>query len=61
MNADGRKIQKVDLDSLDQEMMADRLAAITHCYKALTTHKVTFGFAKPSVFQQKILENRQKA
>ena len=58
--ADGRKIQKVNLDPLDQETMTDRISAIAHCYHALTTHKITFGFAKPTAFQQKIIDNRQK-
>merc|ERR1711904_333445 len=40
INADGRKHQKVFLDPLDKEIMEDKLAAITHCYHKLTTHKI---------------------
>jgi hypothetical protein len=40
--------------------MEKKLDAITHCYHKLTTHKIALGFAKPSVFQQKIIEQRQK-
>jgi hypothetical protein len=40
--------------------MQGKLDAITHCYHKLTTHKIALGFAKPSVFQQKIIEQRQQ-
>jgi len=56
--ADGRKHQKVMLDPLDREVMMDRLAAVAHCYHKLTTHKIALGFSKPSVFQQKIIDQR---
>lgn len=41
--------------------MEHKLAAITHCYHKLTTHKIALGFSKPSLFQQKTLEQREKA
>lgn len=58
VSIDGRKHQKVFLDPLDQDLMEDKIAAITHCYHKLTTHKIALGFSKPSVFQQKILDAR---
>ena len=59
VSADGRKHQKVNMDPLDREIMESRIAAITHCYHRLTTHKIALGFSRPSVFQQKIIESRQ--
>jgi len=61
IDIDGKKSQKVFLDPLDKEIMEHKLAAITHCYHKLTTHKIALGFSKPSLFQQKTLEQREKA
>ena len=61
VDLDGKKHQKVCLDPLDKEIMEDKLAAITHCYHKLTTHKIALGFSKPTLFQQKTLEQREKA
>lgn len=57
----GAKHQKVFLDPLDKEIMEHKIAAITHCYHKLTTHKIALGFSKPTLFQQKTLEQRVKA
>jgi small subunit ribosomal protein S7e len=61
VDIDGKKHQKVYLDPLDKETMESKLAAITHCYHKLTTHKIALGFSKPTLFQQKTLEQREKA
>ena len=58
ISMDGHRHQRVYLDPLDRESMEARLDAITHCYHKLTTHKIALGFAKPSIFQQKIIEQR---
>jgi hypothetical protein len=60
VSIDGHRHQRVYLDPLDRELMQGKLDAITHCYHKLTTHKIALGFAKPSVFQQKIIEQRQQ-
>jgi hypothetical protein len=54
----GKKIQKVLLDPLDREIIESKLDAITDCYRRLTTHTISLGFAKPSLFQQKIIDAR---
>jgi hypothetical protein len=46
------------LDPLDREVMERKLDAITDCYRRLTTHTISLGFAKPSLFQQKIIDAR---
>merc|ERR1711907_838615 len=61
VDIDGKKHQKVYLDPLDKDIMENKLAAITHCYHKLTTHKIALGFSKPTLFQQKTLEQREKA
>jgi len=61
VDIDGKKHQKVFLDPLDKELMEGKLAAIKHCYHKLTTHKIALGFSKPTLFQQKTLEQREKA
>jgi len=61
IDIDGKKSQKVCLDPLDKEMMEHKLAAITHCYHKLTTHRIGLGFSKPTLFQQKTLEQRERA
>merc|ERR1711934_411991 len=61
VDIEGKKHQKVSLDPLDKEMMESKVAAITHCYHKLTTHKIALGFSKPTLFQQKTLEQRAKA
>jgi len=61
IDIDGKKSQKVCLDPLDKEIMEDKLSAITHCYHKLTTHKIHLGFSKPTLFQQKTLEQRERA
>ena len=58
VQADGKKQQIVLLDPLDAELMDEKLDAIIDCYHTLTTHKISLGFAKPSVFQQKIIKHR---
>merc|ERR1719253_571109 len=59
---DGKLHERVHLDPLDREAMQDKLCALTHCYHALTTHKVTFEFAKPNANQQRLLDVlREKA
>jgi len=58
VDIDGKKHQKVFLDPLDKEIMEDKIAAITHCYHKLTTHKIALGFSKPTLFQQKTLDLR---
>lgn len=58
VQADGRKQQIVLLDPLDVELMEDKLDAIIDCYHKLTTHKISLGFSKPSIFQQKIIKSR---
>jgi len=61
IDIDGKKHQKVFLDPLDKDIMEAKLTAITHCYHKLTTHKIALGFSKPTLFQQKTLEQREKA
>jgi hypothetical protein len=51
----------VNLDPLDKEIMEHKVKAITHCYHKLTTHKIHLGFSKPTLFQQKTLEQRERA
>jgi len=58
VSIDGHRHQRVFLDPLDREIMDNRIDAITHCYHALTTHKIALGYAKPSHFQQKIIAQR---
>lgn len=58
VSIDGHRHQKVFLDPLDRDIMDNRIDAITHCYHALTTHKIALGYAKPSHFQQKIIDQR---
>jgi len=54
--------ERVMLDPLDREAMADKIAALTHVYHKLTTHKVTFEFAKPNANQQRLLDvQREKS
>ena len=60
VQADGRRQQIVLLDPLDNELMEEKLDAIIDCYHKLTTHKISLGFAKPSVFQQKIIKHRNE-
>jgi len=60
VQADGKRQQIVLLDPLDVEVMDDKLDAIIDCYHKLTTHKISLGFAKPSVFQQTVLKIRQQ-
>jgi hypothetical protein len=43
---------------MDKEIMENKFDAIMHLYHKLTTHKIALGFAKPSPFQQKIIEQR---
>ena len=50
IDIDGKKSQKVYLDPLDKEIMEHKIAAITHCYHKLTTHKIHLGFSKPTLF-----------
>lgn len=61
IDIDGKKSQKVYLDPLDKEIMEHKVKAITHCYHKLTTHKIALGFSKPTLFQQKTLEQRERA
>ena len=61
IDIDGKKSQKVFLDPLDKEIMEHKVKAITHCYHKLTTHKIHLGFSKPTLFQQKTLEQRERA
>ena len=60
LQTDGRKQQIVLLDPLDVAQMEDRLDAIIDCYHKLTTHKISLGFSKPTPFQQKIIDQRNK-
>merc|ERR1712022_44636 len=61
IDIDGKKHQKVLLDPLDTELMEHKLAAITHCYHKLTTHKIALGFSKPTLFQQKTPRAERKS
>jgi hypothetical protein len=58
ITVDGRKHQRIMMDPLDREIMESRIVAVTHCYHRLTTHKIALGFSRPSVFQQKIIDQR---
>jgi len=60
VTTDGKKHHKVMLDPLDQSVMQGRIEAIQHCYHKLTTHKIALGFSKPTVFQQRVMEQRKK-
>lgn len=46
------------LDPLDKELVEDKLEVIADAYKRLTTQKIHLSFSKPSVFQQKVLDQR---
>ena len=59
VQVDGKRQQIIQLDPLDMEIMEDKLDAIIDCYHKLTTHKISLGFSKPSVFQQKIIKSRK--
>ena len=48
--------EAVMLDPLDKAQVEDKLDVISHAYAKLTTHKIAFGFAKPTSFQKKKLE-----
>jgi len=58
VSLDGKRQQKVFLDPLDKDLMGTKIDAVTHVYQKLTTHKITLGFSKPSLFQQKVIESR---
>jgi hypothetical protein len=58
MTMDGKRHQRVYLDPLDKETVEKKMAAITHCYHKLTTHKIALGFSKPNTFQQKVMDQR---
>merc|ERR1711998_34740 len=60
VQVDGKRQQIVQLDPLDIDLMEDKLDAIIDCYHKLTTHKISLGFSKPSVFQQKIIKSRKE-
>ena len=60
VQSDGRRQQIVQLDPLDIDLMEEKLDAIIDCYHKLTTHKISLGFSKPSVFQQKIIKSRKE-
>lgn len=55
----GRK-EKVFLDPLDKDAVDEKLEAFSHAYQKLTTHKVHFEYAKPTLFQKKKLEEQEK-
>lgn len=59
IQCDGKRHQIVQLDPLDIDLMEEKLDAIIDCYHQLTTHKISLGFSKPSVFQQKIIKSRK--
>jgi len=46
----------VYLDPLDKMLVEDKLDAMANAYAALTTHKITLEFNKPTSFQKKKLE-----
>jgi len=48
--------EQVFLDPLDKMLVEEKLEAMSHAYQKLTTHKVSFSFAKPNSFQKKKLE-----
>lgn len=52
---DGQKLETIFLDPMDKDIISSRLESMRHCYQALTTHKVHFGFAKLTSFQLKKL------
>ena len=56
INRDGKMHERIMLDPLDRDAMEPKLDALTHAYHALTTHKVTFEFAKPNANQQRLLD-----
>lgn len=57
---DGKLHERVMLDPLDRDAMEAKLDALTHCYHALTTHKVAFEFAKPNANQQRLLDAQKE-
>jgi len=59
VQTDGRRQQIVQLDPLDIDLMEDKLDSIIDCYHKLTTHKISLGFSKPTIFQQKIIKSRK--
>jgi small subunit ribosomal protein S7e len=61
VSMDGKKHQKVCLDPMDKDLLENKFDAIMHCYHKLTTHKIALGFTKPTVFQQKLIDQRQKS
>ena len=50
VQVDGKRQQIVQLDPLDIDFMEDKLDAIIDCYHKLTTHKISLGFSKPTIF-----------
>jgi len=56
---DGKKHLKLFIDPLDQEKVQDKVDAMGHIYKKLTTHAVTVHFSKPNSFQKKVLDTKR--
>ena len=53
--------ERVFLDPMDKEAVEDKIEAMAHAYKTLTTHKIAIEFKKPTSHQIKKLEaKRQK-
>jgi len=51
----GALFEKVYLDPLDQQEMAEKCEHLSHAYQKLSTHKVAFEFAKPNLHQQRTI------
>jgi len=51
---------KIFLDPLDREKAEEKLEAMANIFNKLTTQKIEIAFAKPTSFQKKVLEQKQK-
>lgn len=51
---------RVFLDPLDKEKVENKLDAMAQIYNKITTHKISFHFAKPNSFQKKVLEAKKQ-
>jgi hypothetical protein len=51
---------KVFIDPLDREKIEGKLDAVAQIYQKLTTHKVSFHFARPNSFQKKVLDAKKQ-
>lgn len=51
--------ERVFLDPMDKDAVGDKIEAMAHAYKRLTTHKIHIDFKKPTSHQIKKLEAKR--